>query len=468
MRKIILFLPFVFCFLSGFNTSAQDSLNMRMIYNWQDSTIPKAVVVRNVYNEIWGWYDEVKQREYAIIGSSIGTHFFDVTDPSHIQLVDYVAGREDHVIHRDYKNKGQYLFAVADEFKESLVVMDMSTLPDSVTVLYDRALFFNKSHNLWVDGDKLYACVPRFDGQPFVNGLAIIDIANPATPLMVKEYPSSDYPWGNVHDLYARNDTAFLNSEARGMFVVDFKDPNDPKILANYTNYPFMGYNHSGWLSADGKKYVMADETHGMPLKYMDVSDLSNISIDSYLFPEMSFPIQDTNAIAHNPIIRDDYVFSSYYYNGVYIWDMTDPQNPVVAAFYDTYRKPNIGEYHGNWGVYPFLPSGLILASDMQTGLYVLEAGIRGTAIGGDSDIGLLVYPNPVTDRIMLKSEQTLQNLHLSLYDLQGRRVMERKEALLASRLTWELKAGLQPGFYVLKIESDAGTVVKKILVDKP
>jgi choice-of-anchor B domain-containing protein len=445
---------------------AQDSLNMTKVFHWHDTTIPKAVVVRNIYNEIWGWYDSTKQREYAILGSSIGTHFFDVTDPANAQLVDFVPGRQAEVIHRDYKNKGKYLFAVADEFRESLMVMDMSYLPDSVHIVYDRALFFNQSHNIWIDGDHLYACIPRFVNQGILYGLGMYDISDPENPTIIKEYEAPLFPWGNVHDLYSRNDTAYLNSESLGMFVVDFTNPENPNVLANFSNYPFMGYNHSGWLSADGNKYVMADETHGMPLKYLDVSDLSNIGIDSYLFPEMSFPILDTNAIAHNPIIRDDYVFCSYYYDGVYIWDMSNPQNPVIAAFYDTYPDANTGFYHGNWGVFPFLPSGLILASDMQTGLYVFEAGIRGTAVGEKENLDLLIYPNPVSDRIMIKTEKPLRGVKLTLFDLQGRILMEREEANILSRLTWELDATISPGFYLLKIERDKGFETRKILVE--
>lgn len=466
MRLPLLFIALLFSSFFTNKLHAQDSLNMRMVYNWQDTTIPKAVVVRNIYNEIWGWYDATKQREYAIIGSSIGTHFFDVTNPSKIDLVDFVPGRAGEVIHRDYKNKGQYLYAVADEFTESLMIMDMSTLPDSVSVVYDRGTFFNQSHNIWIDGDRMYACIPRFSWQAPIFGLAIYDISNPVDPKVIKEYNAQLHPFGNVHDLYVRNDTAFLNCEARGLFIIDFSDPENYNVLAQYTNYPFMGYNHSGWLSDDGSKYVMADETHGMPIKFLDVSDFSNIGIDNYLFPEMSFPIMDTNAIAHNPIIRDDYVFASYYYDGVYIWDMVDPSKPVLAAFYDTYAQPNVGFYHGMWGVYPFLPSGLILASDMQTGLYVFEAGIRGTAIGEEKDFDLLIYPNPVTDRIIVKSDEPLIDVNMQILDLQGRIITEKNQNANASRIVWELDIDVPAGFYLLKVETRTGTIVEKILME--
>ena len=42
-------------------------------------------------------------------------------------------------------------------------------------------------------------------------------------------------------------------------------------------------------------------------------------------------------------------------------------------AYYDTSPDYEGGEFEGCWGAYPFLPSGLILATDQQTGLHILE-----------------------------------------------------------------------------------------------
>lgn len=52
--------------------------------------------------------------------------------------------------------------------------------------------------------------------------------------------------------------------------------------------------------------------------------------------------------------------------------DISDPTQPIMAGNYDTFAS-NSGTYNGAWGCYPFLPSGKILISDMETGLYVLN-----------------------------------------------------------------------------------------------
>lgn len=442
-------------------TQAQDSLNMRKIFQWEisDSTTSWK------HSDVWGWYDEVKKREYAILGSDFGLHFFDLTDPANIQLVEFVPAKRKGKGQYDFKNKGKYLYTNAP-----MMVIDMSPLPDSVKIIRDSIRFFGSAHNIFIENDRLYACStvklsPLFES----NTLMVFDISNSRAPRLLKKFPTGGSDWVGVHDIYVRNDTAYMHCFDE-MVIVDFTNVENYQILAQFATYPYKGLNHSGWLHADGTKYVMADETRGMPMKYLDVSDLNNIEIDSYLFPELSFPVTDSQFLAHNPIIKDDYVFASCYHDGVYVWDMKDPKMPVLAAFYDTYPD-SVGRFSfsGAWGIYPNLPSGLILASDMQTGLYVFEADLVGFPLSVKEDLrqnDILIYPNPVTDHLMIKSKKPLYHVTINLFDLQGRAVMERREAYIASRLTWEMEADMVPGFYFLKIKSDLGILMQKILIN--
>ena len=54
------------------------------------------------------------------------------------------------------------------------------------------------------------------------------------------------------------------------------------------------------------------------------------------------------------------------------ITDISHPNNPIEVGHYDTYPQGSGNGFYGCWGVYPYLPSGNILASDMQNGLFVL------------------------------------------------------------------------------------------------
>jgi hypothetical protein len=63
---------------------------------------------------------------------------------------------------------------------------------------------------------------------------------------------------------------------------------------------------------------------------------------------------------------------TAYYTDGVKIVDASRPTNLVEVGSYDTYPGPD-GGFAGVWGIYPYFPSGLLIASDIQTGLWVFK-----------------------------------------------------------------------------------------------
>ncbi|MDX1409885.1 MAG: hypothetical protein R3330_17165, partial [Saprospiraceae bacterium] len=91
-----------------------------------------------------------------------------------------------------------------------------------------------------------------------------------------------------------------------------------------------------------------------------------------HLFKSQLLP-NNTNSIAHNPFILGDLAFIAYYHDGLQVFDISDSSNIVNVGYYDTYpNNTNYNGYEGAWGVYPFLPSGRILISDISTGLYIV------------------------------------------------------------------------------------------------
>ncbi len=91
-------------------------------------------------------------------------------------------------------------------------------------------------------------------------------------------------------------------------------------------------------------------------MKLWDIRDLSNISIsDDYLGP---------NNFAHNAYIKGNHAYISHYASGLRIVDLSDPKNMNEVGSFDI---------RDLWGVFPFLPSGKILISDIEDGLYVVR-----------------------------------------------------------------------------------------------
>ena len=64
----------------------------------------------------------------------------------------------------------------------------------------------------------------------------------------------------------------------------------------------------------------------------------------------------------------------SYYHDGVQIYDISNPAAPTKVAYYDTETtNTSYNGFVGSWGAYPYLPSGNVLVSDINNGLFVLK-----------------------------------------------------------------------------------------------
>src|SRR6185369_1995703 len=81
-----------------------------------------------------------------------------------------------------------------------------------------------------------------------------------------------------------------------------------------------------------------------------------------------------SNSMVHNARILNDYSVTSWYKDGVVIFDVSHPGTMVKVGSYDTYEGygPNNMGNIGCQDVYPFLPSGNIIATDISNGLFVL------------------------------------------------------------------------------------------------
>jgi len=366
MRKI-LFLTFLFI---GQSLVFSQSKNMNLLGTWTDTNLATNAG-GYTFSEVFGF--EMKGVEYAVIGSTQGTHIIDITNPSATVEVDFIPGKyRGNVTHRDFDVHNGFLYMVCDQASSSLQVADLSYLPDSVHVVYDNNNLVVRSHNIFIDSanDILYSCGgSKLAGN---NELSLIDITNPSSPSLIVDL-EVDVSWwssfvGYVHDIYVRDNIAYTNDED-AMHIIDFSNPLSPIILGSISSYSDQGYNHSGYLAENDSTYIMCDETHGKRVKAMDVSSPTTILVTDL----EGTAIPNSQQIAHNPIINGDYVYVSYYYDGVQVYDITDKYNMTNVAYYDTYQGPNGGGGEGCWGVYPLLKSGKILASDRRKGLVILK-----------------------------------------------------------------------------------------------
>lgn len=423
-------------FLLGFSTMhAQMRENVYKLGQWDDPTIPiNTSDVR--YNECWGF--EYGGEEYGIIGSRLGGHIIHLAEDHSMEQVAFIPGRHQswNVVHRDFHTYKDYMYAICQQGSSSLQVADLRYLPDSVHIVYDSNTHFEVAHNIFIDSSSaiLYVC------GPMGNAMSLYSLADPENPTFITHFNGVDY----VHDLFVRNDTAYLNAGDQGLFVYNFANPTAPIIIGSLEFYPDKGYNHSGWLSEDGNTYVFADETEGKRMKVCDVSDLTDINVLSLFNSE-----DRDNTIPHNLMLKGRFVYVSHYNDGLQIFDISDRENPVRAGYYDTFADTVLSNFKGAWGIYAFLPSGRILLSDRNTGLYLFHFEAP-PAIESEFEHG--IYPNPMQEQGYLYFDNPNGlAFDLSIYDARGRRVRGytniTKEYLKINRL------GLNQGMYFYRLQ---------------
>jgi choice-of-anchor B domain-containing protein len=321
-----------------------------------------------------GGYVDHSGNEYALVGWQSGLDIVDVTIPTAPVVKFTIAGP--NCEWREVKTYRDFAYVTTECGTIGLQVIDMSNLPASInTTTYKGDAAINNQittiHALHIDTAraKLYLYGSNISTGANDNGYPlIIDISAPASPHYVGHFIVGS---GNayVHDGYVENDTAYFCHIYTPGFVsiVNCANPANPVEIASHVSTPNQ-FPHNTWLSADHKTMFTTDEVTNSYQTAYDISDLSNITEISRFQKDPG-----SNSIVHNVhIVPGDFAVTSWYTEGVVIIDESHPHNPIEVGHYDTYPASNAGTFNGDWGVYPFLPSGNLVVSDIDNGLFVL------------------------------------------------------------------------------------------------
>jgi hypothetical protein len=172
----------------------------------------------------------------------------------------------------------------------------------------------------------------------------------------------------------------------------------------------------------------------------------------------------------HNLIFKKQFLYVSYYHDGLYIYDLSDPSNPTVAGYYDTYPDSVAPNYNGAWGVYPFLPSGNVLVSDTEYGLFVFNVNdiISGVEETAQEPFDLRIFPNPFKDVFQITyTAEGNTDVSAELYDLYGNSVLNMNEAFTGNSGEFQASVicgDLPSGVYFLSLRIGKSTVTRKVI----
>lgn len=467
MKKI--FSLFILCLTMASSSFGQlGHNNMYLIKNLNQHPVNLNFPQR-LYSAVWG-YVAPNGREYAILGCSDGTAFIDVTDSASISEVGFVPSTNPSSSSnnwREMKTYSHYAYIVSEVNNSGIQIVDLQYLPDSIRYLGKFTIpGHTSSHTISQSGPYLYI---NGGNATFGDGTVIVDITNPTNPVKRGGY-NNDY----VHDSRILNDTIWAaNIYDEKLTVISATNKDNPTFVKSWSNLPGSG-PHNCAITPDRKHILVTDEIGTAPfrLKIWNIQDLNNIT-----YVTAWQPTGITQSVVHNVEIYGNYAIVAHYSAGIRVVDISNPANPIEVAWYDTYPSNNSENYNGCWGVY-LLPSGKIIASDRQTGLYVVKTNFTITGVQGVNNQvpdGFALnqnYPNPFNPSTKISFSLPKNTfVSLKLYDISGKElttlVNDRRDAGNYEVTFDAAKLGLASGVYFYSLTSDDFKETKKMILAK-
>ena len=410
-KNISLFCTFLLFVISA---KSQQSLNINLLSNLD---------YNNDLSDVWGYANGAG--EYALVGVYNGISVVDVTNPFNPVELGFFPGPES--IWRDLKTWGNYLYCINDENGDGgagLQIINLEEVINGVnnpTYIENMGLGFETAHNIYIDENGvLYV----FGADYGVGGALMYDlVADSENPPLLGVF--NDY---YLHDGMARGDTLWGGAINDGVFtVIDVSDKQNPEIIGSHATP--NNFSHNCWISDDGDYLFTTDEVSGAYVAAYDVSNLNDIEeVD-----RIQAWSPQTNVIPHNTHVDGDFIVTSYYADGVSVVDVSNPSNMVEVGYYDTSEDYSGGGFNGAWGAYPWLPSGNILVTDIETGLYVLEPKYTNASfvegVVTDSNTGL-----PISNaQVQILGTSTILNTDMGGFFETGVAVDGTYELLISS-----------------------------------
>lgn len=335
-------------------------------------------------NDIWGWTDPATGAEIAIMGTTAGTSFVDVSEPTNPVYLGVLPSHNPEGfgnIWRDIKVYKDHAFVVSEAAGHGLQVFDLTRLRgvgEPQTFSEDGHYHgFGNAHNLAINEETGFAYVvgatdnpddPAYEKTCF-GGLFMLNLETPTSPEFagcfaggVPEgeeegaYPTDVY----VHDaqcvIYRGPDTDYVGREicftSDGQInedsmdyvaIADVSDKENPAQLSRLT-YEGSSYAHQGWLTEDQSYFLFNDE--GDELEFgvntrtyiFDVRDLDNpVLLGVFDNPR--------DAIGHNLYVKGSYAYQANYTSGLRVVDVSGVAEGTLeeVAYFDTFPEDDAG-----------------------------------------------------------------------------------------------------------------------------
>ena len=347
-------------------------------------------------NDVWGWVSPATGKEYAILGCAEVTSFIDVSDPVNPLLIGLLPTHSVGSLWRDVESRGNWLYVVSEAQGHGLQVFDLTQLDgvNNPPVVFAESAHYGEFSNCHtVNVDPVSGYVYAYGTNTYSGGEHIVDVSDPLNPTIAGGYDVSGYTHDGFAWTYDGPDSDHTgreiviacngrsNSDNDKLVIVDVTDKTDCQLIGeyDYNGEATIGYFHQGWVTKNKKFFLMNDELdenalggnqepYGTRTHIFNITDLDNVTYQG--FYEAS-----NLAIDHNLYVEDQFVYESNYRSGVRVLDAIRVGTSVLneVAFFDLYPENDNAQFSGTWSNYPYLPSGIVLATSMYDGMFIVK-----------------------------------------------------------------------------------------------
>ena len=341
----------------------------------------------------------------------MGMDIIGIEDPSRPEIL-YEWRIEEQDLHlgrggmdvKHFKWNGRYYVIQSTQFGQGGpdsdmggVILDVTGLPDASTVRevarIREPLMPGGFHNIFVYKHSagrvlLFATVSGPLAQVYDLGKLVEGASSEEARAGRVPNPSSDEGRGRgYHDFYVgyhpdTDQDRFYGGGGGGYYVYDVSDLEEPELVVTLTGISGVSGGHTFTPSPSGRYVVAETEYEFAPLRIFDLQPALDGETTNIRSP-ISGWTADYKNLTHNHEIRWPLVFVSGYLDGLQIFSLEDPYNPVTVGYYDTYIGPRATEttpvFNGAFGVDVRNADGLITISDMSTGFWTFRMeGFQG------------------------------------------------------------------------------------------
>ena len=206
------------------------------------------------------------------------------------------------------------------------------------------------------------------------NWLGIYDVSDPSKPVRVATWEPEGFA-GGTHDQVWQDGLLYV-AYPKGLAVLDVSEPANPVTLGPYgSDDEDDAQLHNIWPTPDGRYAATSQEKIDGHLEIWDLQDLNNITKVG------AYEMNDESSI-HNVVVDGDLAYAAWYINGLMVFDLSDPSDPILVDEHDTFDGPGDQAedfrtgfmnpaVSGAFGVWPF--GDHVAVSDTERGLLLFD-----------------------------------------------------------------------------------------------